>query len=722
MNRRTFVLLSGATSGSLLVPLRESAGWIVPDEPDAGFGRLSFQFDDRHRWSLWYRGEGSAVPVLPFTSAGIHLGDRMLTLGELEDVSLQAGTPPRGESTLIRGRGAGLFVEATFLTEPSAPAPRARVTIRIYPDTALPALGGVLWATLGVDRTLPGAALMLALVDERTPASTALPSPNPEIRSTGSLALTRWTGNGPVRSLAIIPDPAGPGLFNAAANGDQLHLDTLWTPPRPVSTGGDSESVTICYHPRGDGVAALAVACTPAAGDQDLLATLDPPAGLWLSGVQGRGEDLLDLLERASPVLDPRFARFVAFGPGDGSPRGHRWCTDQIHAAGLLAAGSIAPFAGDDGSTLDPGDPAVASIVRERARVATQEWGYDALILHSLDSVFQLEQHQGNLTHAEALRAGLVALHEGAGSALLWSASRLPQTGTLNVVRVGLTSAPGWDRVVGMAVCAGLRSFYHRSWWLNDPGPVTLGYPLTLVEARTQLSLVALLGAVTSFTADILDIPDAQVDLVRRTVPPAPVAGHPLNAIWPIGDGIDPPVATRWIARSGEWHTALLTNWDDLPETWHVRLADLGLPPGAYVGYDVWNEAPFPVTDPLNVTLDSHDCLVLGVRPRADHPQVIGTTRHVVQGCVDLQDEHWDGKAQTLSGRAVKLDSRPYRVTIAARGWAPDALTSDRPGTVRSLDSEYLVLEWSGGERGDFTWQLTFKRAPASRPRRPRAR
>ena len=692
MNRRTFVLLSGAASGSLLVPLRPSTGWTFEETP----GRLSFEFDNRHRWSLWYHGDGPAVPLLPFTPAGVHFSDRILTLGDLDDVSLQAGNPVRGESTVIRGRGAGIFVEATFLVEPSATAPRARISIRMYPDTSLPAVGGVAWASFPLDHMVPGAGDLLIQVDERTPS--VAPS-HSEIRSTGSLALTRRTLNG-VRALGLIQDPTGAGVFQASTNGDQLMLDSLWATARPVSTAGDAETVTICYHPHGDGVAALTAACAPTAGDRDLLATLDPPAGLWLSGSQGRGDDLIDILGRAANLFDPRFARYVAYGPGDGSPRGHRWCTDQIHAAGLLAAGSWAPFTS--------ADPSVDQL-REGARVAVKDWGYDALILHGLDAV---------LPNLEGLRAGLAAIHDGAGSATIWSASVVPQTGTLDVVRVGSDPAPGWKAVTDMANNAGLRSYYHRAWWLNDPGAITLGYPLSLVETRTHLSLAAVTGAATTFTTDVLDIPDAQVDLVRRAVPPAAVAGRPVDAL----NG-----SSVWVARSGEWSTVMLANWTDQKVDRTVRFADLGLPPAAHTGYDVWNDSPLPATDPLHVTLDAHDCLVLGLRPRADHPLVIGTTRHVAQGCVDLQDEHWDGKAQTLSGRAVKLDGRPYGITIAARGWTADALTGDRPGTVRALDSEYLVLEWPGGERGDFSWNVSFKRAtrqsrPSRRGGRPGAR
>ena len=714
MNRRTFLLLSGAASGSLLVPLRESAGWVPEGGRDGRNGRdarLGFEFDGRHRWSLWYREEGAAVPLLPFASAGVRLEDRLLTLGDLDDVSVQAGTPPVGESTVIRGRGAGLFVEATFLIEPATPAPRASITLRIYPDTSLPVVSGLAWASLPVARVLPGSGDLLAQVDDRDPAIVPVSADTPELQSIGTLALTRRPPGGPARTLAVIQAPGGAGALHASFSADQLAVNTDWTPGRPVSTGGDVETVTFCYQGGADGVSALAAACEPASGDREYLASLEPPTGLWLSGSEGRGDDLFDLLGRATALLDPRFARFVAYGPGDGSPRGHRWCTDQIHAAGLLAAVSWTAFKADDGTALDPADPSVRAVLRERARVAVQDWGYDALILDASDAAPPPSPSRGNLTRLEALRAGFAAIHEGAGSATIWSSTLVPQTGTINVVRVGDPPAPGWHSIARMAVTAGLRSFYHRSLWLNDPGPMTLGYPLTLLEARCQLSLSALMGAATTFTSDVLDVPDAQVDLVRRVVPPAAVAGHPLDAL-------DATPPSLWMARAEGWYTALVINWEDHAVVRGVRLADLGLPRGSYHAYDVWRDTPVPGADPLRVSLNAHDCLVLGLRVSTDHPQVIGTSRHIVQGCVDLQDEHWDGRSQTLSGRAVTLDGRPYRVTVAAPGWTPDALTGERPGTVRVLDSEYVVLEWPGGERRDFTWQVSFRRARrAGRPR-----
>src|SRR5438034_11593634 len=67
MDRRTFVLLTGATSGALIrPPVRLShsptgAGWR---SGGPAVGRLRFELDDHRRWSLWYYGDGSPVPVV----------------------------------------------------------------------------------------------------------------------------------------------------------------------------------------------------------------------------------------------------------------------------------------------------------------------------------------------------------------------------------------------------------------------------------------------------------------------------------------------------------------------------------------------------------------------------------------------------------------------------------------------------------------------------------
>src|SRR5256886_11313419 len=67
MDRRTFVLLTGAGSAALIRPPdRHSPGPPWADGRTSGLAacRLRLEPDDPHRGSLWYYGEGPPVPLV----------------------------------------------------------------------------------------------------------------------------------------------------------------------------------------------------------------------------------------------------------------------------------------------------------------------------------------------------------------------------------------------------------------------------------------------------------------------------------------------------------------------------------------------------------------------------------------------------------------------------------------------------------------------------------
>src|SRR5438309_492922 len=127
MDRRTFVLLTGATSGALIrPPVRPThsptgAGWR---SGGPAVGRLRFELDDHRRWSLWYYGDGSPVPVVRGAEIVAWVGDQPLTLAELEDSTVGNRRPPGGDAVVVRGRAAGVWVEAELLTAGGS-APKA---------------------------------------------------------------------------------------------------------------------------------------------------------------------------------------------------------------------------------------------------------------------------------------------------------------------------------------------------------------------------------------------------------------------------------------------------------------------------------------------------------------------------------------------------------------------------------------------------------------------
>src|SRR5260370_38266158 len=122
MDRRPFVLLAGAAATPLR-PAGASAGGGA-----RALGRLRFELDERRRWSVWYYGEGAPVPLVRDAEIVAWVGERALTLVELEDSSVGSRRPPGGDAVVVRGRANGVWVEAEFLAAGGVRAPPAART------------------------------------------------------------------------------------------------------------------------------------------------------------------------------------------------------------------------------------------------------------------------------------------------------------------------------------------------------------------------------------------------------------------------------------------------------------------------------------------------------------------------------------------------------------------------------------------------------------------
>jgi hypothetical protein len=217
----------------------------------------------------------------------------------------------------------------------------------------------------------------------------------------------------------------------------------------------------------------------------------------------------------------------------------------------------------------------------------------------------------------------------------------------------------------------------------------------------------------------------------RYPVPPEPLnwGGENVLAVrvsasrGSVGGGIwsvrrdRPPI--RWVAEGApRWWTVVLVNWEDDTRAVAEPLAALGIGGARFAAYDVWRDVPLPdATDSLAATLEPRSALVVALRPAAARPQVIGTTRHLVQGAVDIVDETWEAATRTLHAKSANLDGRAYAVTITVpKGMRPGVCKADVPCTVKRLETGHAVIQWAaGGDGRDIKWELSFRSATAHR-------
>jgi len=131
-----------------------------------------------------------------------------------------------------------------------------------------------------------------------------------------------------------------------------------------------------------------------------------------------------------------------------------------------------------------------------------------------------------------------------------------------------------------------------------------------------------------------------------------------------------------------------------------------------YLAFDYWGDAMLPaMKGRLQLTVPAQSCRVLALRPRAGHPQLLSTSRHVTQGVVDVLEEKWNAPAKELSGRSQLVGGDPYELRIAGSGRAADlelsaadraagvkaAIVSEAGGLVRAkIESPVSrVVAWS---------------------------
>jgi len=377
-------------------------------------------------------------------------------------------------------------------------------------------------------------------------------------------------------------------------------------------------------------------------------------------------DDVVTNLEFARTHFDPRAFRVIQLDDGfqraagdwemNGKfPHGHRWLTDRIRAAGFRAGLWLAPFAvtersglpaahpdwlllGPDGAPLSMGRQPhwggqvwgldasrrdVQDWLRALTRRAVTEWGYDYLKLDFLYYGARGGRPERRVNGAEALRAGLRALREGALDAYLLGcgAPLQPSLGLFDAMRIGGDVNASWDGVLPGATAALLRAHLQGRAWRNDPDALVVRSPLTLAEAQTWTAVVALSGGMT-LASDVLPRLDAErVDLLQRAMPPAPVrarvldlepAAPPLAPALMAGERRLVPLAGPWRFRAGDdpaWrHPALDdTGWEpiEVGVPWEQEGHD-GL--DGYAWYRVHFTAPLrPPSEPLALLLGRID-------------------------------------------------------------------------------------------------------------------
>lgn len=167
-----------------------------------------------------------------------------------------------------------------------------------------------------------------------------------------------------------------------------------------------------------------------------------------------------------------------------------------------------------------------------------------------------------------------------------------------------------------------------------------------------------------------------------------------------------------------KWHQLTFFNEDDSkPKKITVNLSGtpgfggMGLSKQKrYYIFDFWNNAfvgEFKGSDTFKQTLRKGEARMMAVHEKENHPQVLSTNRHLMQGFVELSNVKW--KSDNLSGVADMVEHEPLVITIATNGKTPKIVNlSSGSATFKIIANGLMELKIRSAKKGKAEWRVEF--------------
>jgi Melibiase len=453
---------------------------------------------------------------------------------------------------------------------------------------------------------------------------------------------------------------------------------------------------------------------------------------------------------------------FTTHDPEGPYPTGMKTPADNVKSHGLVPGLWFLPFAGtvgdpffdghDDwfvkhedgtpytvkwgGTCLDMTYAPARDHLRDVVRRITHQWGFQYLKIDGLwtgtgtpleyvntgykeDGIGDAVFHDPNKSNIEAYRDGLKLVRAAAGKNVFILGCNGPQNmrsyggafGLVDGMRIGPDNKSDWKNLLRGPTFGSRHYFLNGRVWYNDPDPLYVRDSVPLNHAQLICSWVTISGALNTSSEWYPGLAPERLDLLKRTMPshglparPVDLFDNDLPGIWLLTD--DRHAVRRDVIG--------LFNWESKPKEFVYPLDKMGLDGKTeYAAFDYWKNSLVPAfKDTLRVTVPAESCCVLAVRPVANHPQLISTSRHITQGIVDVMEEKWDSAAKTLIGRSKIVGGDPYelRIVLPDKNWNAAAVEVSGSATAAFTQSDELVRATiQSANSGEVKWWVRFK-------------
>jgi len=114
------------------------------------------------------------------------------------------------------------------------------------------------------------------------------------------------------------------------------------------------------------------------------------------------------------------------------------------------------------------------------------------------------------------------------------------------------------------------------------------------------------------------------------------------------------------------WNVVGLFNWTSEKKAVTIKPLQLGLSKKkTYLLYELWADQFLgEFSGDRTLTISPTSSNILTIHEKTDRPVILSTSRHIVQGAIDLVNEEWDKSRMTLSVTAEKLLKGSYSIVL----------------------------------------------------------
>jgi hypothetical protein len=268
-----------------------------------------------------------------------------------------------------------------------------------------------------------------------------------------------------------------------------------------------------------------------------------------------------------------------------------------------------------------------------------------------------------------------------------------------------------WANVQNQGKCFINQAFTHNITMIADPDTL-LVRDLPLEEARVTATIVALPGQLTFFGDKLDGLPPERMKILQQTLPVASV--RPAN-LYPSFTML--PVWNLAVHHQqlGNYNVIALFNWENEPQTIEVAASELGIDhktPGT--AYEFWTHAAISLKSAapaqISMHLPARSVRIIVLHPLKNHPQWIGSDRHIAQTGMEITRFRWENHSNTIQGTIQLVGNFPLTMRIRTpEGCTCQQITcSNAKCTALQETPDVLAITFHAEQSAEYPFQIKF--------------